>query len=112
MYIFIVVVHVLSLGSSLAPHDIIRLRDLSQDTEIPNTQMDSMTLRKRETQGKHKVSHIYPHKLQVLKEIRIIPRQHARKTISKMGPGFPWPGSYHARAGNGPLGPQAPKYVS
>ena len=46
----------LSLGSSLAPHDIVRLRDLSQHMEILNTQMDNITSRKSETQGKHKVS--------------------------------------------------------
>ena len=46
-----------------------------------------MTFRESELLGKHKVSHRCPHNLQAVKEIHFIPKQHARKTISKMGPG-------------------------
>jgi hypothetical protein len=89
----------LSLGSSLALHDIVRLRDLSQDMEISMTQIDNMTSHKSELQGKHKVCHGCPHNLQTVKEIHFIPKLDARKTISKMGPGVPWPDSYRRRAG-------------
>ncbi len=79
--------------------------------EILNTQIDNMTFRESELLGKHKVSHRCPHNLQAFKEIHFIPKQHAREMISKMGPGVPWPDSYHWRAADGPLGPEVPKYL-
>ena len=91
-------------------HDIVRLQGPSQHTEIGISQIDLMMFCESELLGRHKVSHRCPHNLQAFKEIHFNPKQHARKTISKMGPGFPWPDSYHSRAADGPLGPEVPKY--
>ena len=100
----------LSLGSSLAPHDIVSAQGLSDVMEILNTQIHNMTFRESELQGKHKVCHGCPDNLQAFTEIHFIPKQHARKSFSKTGLGVPWPDSYHSWAADGPLGPEVPKY--
>ena len=61
--------------------------------------------------ARHKVSHRCPHNLLGVKEIHFYPKQYAQKTISKMGPGVPWPDSYRAGPADGSLGPEVPKYL-
>ena len=100
------------LGSCLSLHTNVNLKGLAQIWNFWGTRIDKIPSPGilNNFQGTRSRSEP-PHSLPGVKEIHFIPKQYAPKTISKMGPGFPWPDSYHSRAANGPLGPEVPKYL-
>jgi len=71
-----------------------------------NTQIDNIMLSNNELQCKHGV---LAHNPAVVNEIHLFPKQHAPKTISKVGPRAPGArGGAGGRAG-GPSGPEVVK---